>query len=349
MRRPVTAALAAFFVFAAVGLPMPARAVGRTVYVATWGNDAAAGSAALPWRKIFTAIRRARPGDTIVVRGGTYREAIGYGAVPGRRDAPIRLIGAAGERVVLMGTIQLENADYWTVQRINVTYWPEQGRREFLVKFDGGHGWRLLDSEIWGGRGVSNVMVIGSPKHGPPTYYRISGNCIHDNDAVGDPFMNDHNLYLMPGYTSGPGMVERNIFFNAENGAHIKAAGNTSATGAARVTIRYNTMASGAAGVIIGYGTHHTTLWRNLVGRQVGGSTSYNAAYLGNHVSGRDNVSRHLAVWGYPRSIRSTKDSLRPIRGYDTVWVNPGFDAISRCSGFHPTNATAKAYGRYSP
>ena len=35
--------------------------------------------------------------------------------------------------------------------------------------------------------------------------------------------MNDHNLYLMPGVSSGPGMIERNIFFNAENGGHIKA------------------------------------------------------------------------------------------------------------------------------
>jgi hypothetical protein len=349
MRRPVTAALAVLFVSGVIGPPPPAIAAGRALYVATWGSDAATGTAWAPWRSLFWAVRRARPGDTITVRGGIYREAIGYGALPGRRDAPIRLQAARGERVVLMGTIQLEGADFWTVKGINVTYWPEQGRRQFLVKFDGGIGWSFLDAEVWGSRGVSNLMVIGSAAHGPATYYRIAGNCIHDNDATGEPFMNDHNLYLMPGYRSGPGMIERNIFFNAPNGAHIKAAGNTSATGAANVTIRYNTMASGAAGVIVGYGTHHLTLWKNLIGRQVGGSASYNAAVLGNHVSGTSNVAAHTAVWGYPKSVRSTWDSPRPVASRDTVWLNPAMDSISRCTGFHPTVGTAKAYGRYAP
>lgn len=349
MRRPVTAATALLLLSVVLGPVMPVAAAGRTLYVATWGNDASTGTAAAPWRTMFWAVRRARPGDTIIVRGGVYREAIGYGAVPGRRDAPIRLQARPGERVVLMGTIQLEGADFWTIRGINVTYWPEQGRRQFLVKFDGGIGWSFLDAEVWGTRGVSNIMVIGSPKHGPATYYRIAGNCIHDNDATGDPFMNDHNLYLMPGYRSGPGMIERNIFFNAENGAHIKAAGNTSATGAANVTIRYNTMVSGAAAVIVGYGTHHTTMWKNLVGRQVGGSASYNAAIMGNHVSGWRNIAAHSAVWGYPRSVRSTWDSRHPITSTGTVWLNPAFDSVSRCSAFHPTNPSAKAFGRYAP
>ena len=293
------------------------------------------------------AIRRARPGDTILVRGGTYREIAGWGAVRGTVSEPIRLEAYPGERVVLMGVLQLVLADYWTVRAINVTHDPALGRKEMLVKFDGGTGWQLLDSEIWGTRGVSNVIISGSS--GPPTNYRIAGNCIHDNDAVGDPFMNDHNLYLSPGYNSGPGMIERNIFFNAENGAHIKAAGSTSATGSANVVIRHNTMVRGAAGVIIGYGSHNTTLWRNLVGWQVGGSASYNAAYLGNHVSGTRNVSTHLAVWAYPKSIRSTNDSPRPITGVSTVWLRPTFDNTTSCSGFHSTDPVSGRYGRYSP
>lgn len=349
MRRPVTAAIAALTVLAVIGAALPVTAAGRTLYVATTGDNAAAGTQAAPWKSIYWAVRRARPGDTIVVRGGTYREAVGYGAVPGTATAPIRLENQKGERVVLMGTIQLENADYWTVRGINVTYNPDQGRREFLVKFDGGTGWAFAYAEIWGTRGVSNLMVIGSAKHGPATNYRIVGNCIHDNDAKGDPFMNDHNLYLMPGYGSGPGLIERNIFFNAENGANIKAAGNTSATGAGNVVIRYNTMVSSAAGVIIGYDTHHVTLWKNLIGRQVGGSANYNAAILGNHVHGYRNVSAYSAVWGFPKSVRSTLDSRRPISAQGTVWANPLMDSTSRCSGFHPTDPKAKGYGRFAP
>lgn len=328
----------------------------RTLYVAPWGNDfesdgvtARANTAATPWRTLFMAIRRARPGDRIVVRGGTYVEAAGWGATQGQPDQPIRLEAFPGERVVLRGTLQLDRADYWIVRAINVTWNPDRGRTQFLVKFEGGVGWQFLDSEVWGTRGVSNLMVTGSAKHGQARDFVIAGNCIHDNETVGDPFMNDHNIYLMPGYQSGPGLVERNILFNAPNGANIKAAGGTSATGAARVTIRYNTMVNAAAGVIIGYGTHRTTIWRNLIGSQVGGSASYNAAILGNHVSGVGNHASRTAVFGYPRSVRSTWDSPEPIGASDNVWLNPQFDNVAGCAGFHPTAATAEDYGRYAP
>jgi hypothetical protein len=328
----------------------------RTLYVAPTGADfaldgktVAPNSIDTPWRTLFMTIRRARPGDTIVVRGGVYREAAGWGAVAGLRTMPIRLESYPGERVVLMGTLQLDRADYWLVKGINVTWNPDRNRTQFLVKFEGGVGWQFLDAEVWGSRGVSNLMVTGSEKYGIARDYLIAGNCIHDNDTVGDPFMNDHNIYLMPGYTSGPGVIERNILFNAENGSNIKAAGGTSITGSARATIRYNTMATAAAGVIIGYGTHHTTMTRNLIGPQVGGSASYNAAILGNHVAGAENHAANTAVYGYPKSVRSTIDSARPITSAGTVWVSPRFDSMTTCAGFHPANEVARNYGRYAP
>ena len=335
---------------------VPSSGSPRTLYVAPWGADYAAdgwspapNSVDTPWQTLFMTIRRARPGDRIFVRGGTYTEAAGWGAVQGTRELPIRLEAFPGERVVLQGTLQMDRADYWIVKGINVTFNPDRGRTQFLVKFEGGIGWQFLDAEVWGSHGVSNFMVTGSEKHGIARDYVIARNCIHDNDTVGDPFMNDHNIYLMPGYTSGPGMIERNILFNASNGANIKAAGGTSVTGAARVTIRYNTMSTAAAGVIIGYGTHRVTMSRNLIGPQVGGSESYNAAILGNHVSGVENVAVNTGVFGYQRSVRSTKDSTRPIASVATAWVNPRFDNVTSCAGFHPTDGVSKAYGRYAP
>jgi hypothetical protein len=245
-----------------------------------------------------------------------------------------------------MGVLQLDLADYWIVKGINVTHDPALGRKETLVKFDGGTGWQFLDAEVWGSKGVSNMMITGNK--GLPTNYRIAGNCIHDNDAVGDPFMNDHNLYLMPGVSSGPGMIERNIFFNAENGGHIKAGPPLQPGGAGRVIIRHNTMVRGAAGVILGYDTHNTTIWRNLIGHQVGGNASYNAAVMGNQVRGSRNTVTHLATWGYARSVKFTWNS-QPITATSTVWVAPTFDNTKSCSGFHPTDPVASRYGRYSP
>lgn len=146
----------AFLTLIAVALPgsvsMRAYATeGRVLYVAPWGDDYADDGYSTPentfqdpWRTITMAIRRAEPGDTIVVRDGTYREAAGWGLQPATDNSPVRLTNYKDERVVLKGHLQLENADYWTVDGINVTYDPELGRTESLVKFDGGTGWSFL-------------------------------------------------------------------------------------------------------------------------------------------------------------------------------------------------------------
>ena len=46
-------------------------------YVATNGNDSGTGSADSPWRTISKAMRaNLKPGDEVVVRSGTYNEAV---------------------------------------------------------------------------------------------------------------------------------------------------------------------------------------------------------------------------------------------------------------------------------
>jgi hypothetical protein len=337
-------------------VPVPAQgASGRTFYIATDGQDFAAdgsvpsGSIDAPWRSIEWGVRRARPGDTIVVRGGTYVEKVGWGAVRATAAQPIRLEGYEGERVLVKGYLQFNAADYWIIRRIDVTRDPALGRKESLVKFTGGRGWQFRDSEVWGSNGVSNVLVSSSSTYGQARDWVVAGNCIHDNDAVGDKPMTDHNLYAYPGLSSGPGLIERNIFFNAENGAHIKVAGPDASTGAGYVTIRYNTMVRGAAGVVIAYGTHHTQLIRNLVGLRKGGTSTYIAAYVANHLTAGGNVSRDLGVWAYTKSTTATNATTKPITSTGTKWLRPVFDSTATCAAFHTLDATSGAYGRYAP
>lgn len=334
----------------------PAQATAGTIVVSqdgvdTWSRQDALAS---PVATIAQAVRLARPGDTIVVHGGTYPGPVGYGAVPARADAPITLRNAPGERVVIRGTLQLENADHWTVDGIDVTAAP--GRRtQFLVKFDGGTGWSFVDSEVWGTRGVSNVMVTGSALNGLPHDYRIANDCIHDNRATGDAFMNDHGIYLMPGSGSGPGTIEHNIVFGTPNGAAIKAAGPSSSTGAAsRVRISRNTLVHNAAGVILGYGSNRVVLRRNLIGAQLihppKGSrwvANYDGAVIGNHLSGRGNAVLGTAIWGYDRVLHATGDSRPPARKANER-VSPRFSGGVSCGGLRPTTADTKGYGRYS-
>ncbi|MBT0772249.1 DUF1565 domain-containing protein [Kineosporia sp. J2-2] len=355
-----SAAVASVAVSAALSAP-PSHAdsppPGRVLYVSPEGSDGTTRMAAgrhSPLATITKAIKLAQPGDTIVVQGGTYVGAAGYGASPGRADAPIRLQNAPGERVVIKGTLQLENADYWRVSGIDVTRNPADGRKEFLVKFDGGTGWAFVNSEVWGSVGVSNVMVSASKKNGVPKNYRIADNCIHDNNADGDAFMNYHNIYLMPGYRSGPGVIERNVMFNAENGAAVKAAGPTSATGAGDVTIRRNTITRVAAGVIIGYASRGVQVRNNLIAQQrieppAGAQwvKNYDAAVIGNHVTGSGNKVVSTALSGFPRLVNNTHDSSRPVKGALTQRITPKFSGKVSCNGFRTVGAASR-YGRWS-
>lgn len=83
----------------AVGSPAQAGAVDAAIVVSPRGEDSARGTAASPLRSIQAAVDQARAGDTVVVRGGTYHEAV---TIPsGKR---LTLTAAPGERVWLDGS-----------------------------------------------------------------------------------------------------------------------------------------------------------------------------------------------------------------------------------------------------
>ena len=242
------------------GAAVPATAgatAGRTLYVSTTGQDFAAdgwstpaNSIDAPWRTIEWAVRRAVAGDTIVVRGGTYIEAVGWGARKGTASAPIHLQNFDGESGRDQGHARPQGGRLLDrFASINVTRDPPPpAATSTSSRSSAETGWQFLDSEVWGTIGISNLMVTGSSTYSIPKNYLIAGNCIHDNNATGDGPVQDHNIYIYPGYASAPAS-SRNIFFNARNGSQIKAAGPTSSVGAAYLTIRYNTMVRGSAGV----------------------------------------------------------------------------------------------------
>ncbi|CAM5395403.1 MULTISPECIES: right-handed parallel beta-helix repeat-containing protein [Streptomyces] len=75
-----------------------------TLVVAVGGDDSAAGTVERPLRTIQRAVDLAGPGDTIVVRGGTYAltDNVSIG-VSGTASQPITLSAYQGERVVVDG------------------------------------------------------------------------------------------------------------------------------------------------------------------------------------------------------------------------------------------------------
>lgn len=72
------------------------------VYVAPDGRTDAAGTRADPLGDLTDALGVVRPGQTIVLRGGTYRPArtVGARGLAGEAEAPIRIVPAVGERPI---------------------------------------------------------------------------------------------------------------------------------------------------------------------------------------------------------------------------------------------------------
>lgn len=69
-----------------------------TWFVAPWGDDAGPGDESTPYRSVSRAIRAAGSGDTVVLRGGVYRESVD---VEGKQ---VHVRSRDGERAVLDGS-----------------------------------------------------------------------------------------------------------------------------------------------------------------------------------------------------------------------------------------------------
>src|SRR5688572_9189627 len=78
------------------------RVLLSTYYVSTSGSDAAPGSLSAPFRTIQKAASLAQPGDTVLVRGGTYRETV-KPPRSGSSSAPITFKPYNNERVTVSG------------------------------------------------------------------------------------------------------------------------------------------------------------------------------------------------------------------------------------------------------
>ncbi len=117
----------------------PLAAAPRTLYVATTGDDANPGTIARPLRTVQRGLDLAIPGDTVLVRGGRYREYVEFrrSGLPG---APISLLGYPGEAVTLYGAglewryaVNLEGYDHLRVGRLRIDDYIREGTRGFGV------------------------------------------------------------------------------------------------------------------------------------------------------------------------------------------------------------------------
>lgn len=83
------------------------------VFVAAPGATGGDGSEQAPWSDLDHALRALGPGDTLLLRGGTYRQRLTRTIfAPGRPDRPITVRAYPGERPVIQGLLETRQADH---------------------------------------------------------------------------------------------------------------------------------------------------------------------------------------------------------------------------------------------
>jgi parallel beta-helix repeat protein len=78
-----------------------------TMYVSLFGKDTDAGTAAAPWRTIQHGVDALKPGDTLLIGPGIYREQVEI-KNGGTAQAPITLMAVPGAHVIVSGADRLD-------------------------------------------------------------------------------------------------------------------------------------------------------------------------------------------------------------------------------------------------
>lgn len=213
----------------------------NTFYVSPSGNDAADGTLASPLRGINTALAKAAPGDTVIVRTGKYYEKVKF-PKSGRQEKYITLKAYPGEKPVIDGTglpitgkealVTIRNASYIVFEGFDVCNYissvpwvningivADEGSSHLVIRknkvYNIEHNVAAED-----GRSGHAIEIIGNTGT-PMTDVLVEDNEIHDcNTGYSE------NLTIN-GYVDGF-IIRRNKIYNAEN-IGIDAAGGYAA------------------------------------------------------------------------------------------------------------------------
>ena len=309
---------------------------GADYYVAPSGSDSGAGSSSAPWRTLERAMEALRPGDTLVVGNGTYREKLdGLKITPGTSGGPITVKAAPGARPVLAGLLWMHDASYWHISGLNVT-WDSGSSGDHMMKFTGGTGWSYTDAEIWGARAYAAILLAGDTRA-----FRLARLYVHDTVKTNGRNQ-DHLIYANT--DAGGGVIEYCVLADSPNGRAVKV-GTPSGSSDVRgnLTIRYSTMYNnaGPSNVQLSYKSSNVKIYRNIMVKPGSGMQNVTALDL----SGSGNVVYDNAVYASAGAVEPGFSGLK--NGGGNITADPRFrDAAG--GDFHTGNAKVAAYGRYA-
>jgi hypothetical protein len=298
-----------------------------------------------PWRTVAKGLTSLGAGDTLYVRGGTYQERIRSISIqPGTASSPVLVAAYPGERPVIEGLLWITGADHWTFDGINVTWSSFNAPSEHMVKLTDGVGWTFKNAEVWGAKSYAGILVA-STIVGEPADWAITGSCVRDTYPTNGTNQ-DHLIYVNNGLSAGSGLIERNVLFNATNGNGIKLGGPSSSSGgASNVTIRYNTIYNTVQNLLLAWGAHDNEMYRNLM---VKVATNY-GNIRGYQLDGPGNVAHDNGGGEAKQHILNDSGYVGVVDGGGATFpLDPQFDSVTACTGFHPQAPPAQAFGRYA-
>jgi parallel beta-helix repeat protein len=256
-----------------------------TFYVATTGNDSNAGTQALPFNTIKKGVSVLTPGDTLLIRGGSY---VGPGQFDGTPSGtswaqPVTVKAFPGETVTIIAVtsgdhvINLSRNNHHIILDGLIVDAQKIGNNPIKIHSEGtyesAHHIRVQNSTVKNGTG-QGVMVPGKAE---------TGGCCNEFINVkvygnGTSTQFDHGMY----FSTSDNIVDGcEIYNNAAFGIHIYGGGPNNARNIVRNSIIRDHAAKAA--VIFGEGSGHqaynNVFYGNASGINVlygGGAAVYN-------------------------------------------------------------------------
>ena len=226
-------------------VPAPVAQTGKSFYVAHGGNDGNPGTEAQPWVTLGWAAKTLQPGETVLVKDGTYSGV--YLTRSGEPGRPITFRSAPGAKPDIVITeinrpgFLLEGASYIDIDGFNLDY------RVPGVENAGGERWEggiTIKSNDYGEKrvyahhvNVTNNRVRGFPGggigSGQADYVTIEGNTIWETARWSKYDTSAISLYQSRDVDQAAGfhhIIRANTVFNNENRVPGTGIGNTTTT-----------------------------------------------------------------------------------------------------------------------
>lgn len=281
---------------------LPVTATAAQYYVATSGQDSNPGTQSAPFRTIKHGVSILKPGDTLLIRGGTYRESLrhGYDVIPSGTswNSPIT-ISAYGEETVTMkpdggGTVVgLSGGQQYIILK-NLIFDAINGTNDGVGVNSGSKFIRFVGCEFKNAR-KNGVLVSDGGAKIPATHIEFINIMVHHNNRGGT----GHGMYIS---TSNNLVDGSEIYQNGGYGIHV-----------------YN--GSGRA-------DYNTVRNNKIYGNGTNSDAGYKPAGLV-LTAGTGNVAYNNIIWNNPDGISvSWQNPIDTLLYNNTIYNNQGHGIV---------------------